>query len=42
MIEAMRRLVAAGRTLVVASHDPDVLAAADAITSLRDGRVVAA
>jgi ABC-type lipoprotein export system ATPase subunit len=42
VIEAMRHLVAAGRTLVVASHDPDVIAAAFAVTSLRDGRVVAA
>jgi putative ABC transport system ATP-binding protein len=42
VIAAMRHLVAAGRTLVVASHDPDVFAAAGAITSLRDGRVVAA
>jgi ABC-type lipoprotein export system ATPase subunit len=42
VIEAMRHLVAAGRTLVAASHDPDVIAAADAVVALRDGRVVAA
>ncbi len=40
VIAAMRDLVASGRTLVVASHDPDVIAAADAVVSLRDGRVV--
>jgi ABC-type lipoprotein export system ATPase subunit len=42
VIAAMRDLVAAGRTLVVASHDADVIAAADAVTWLHDGRVVAA
>jgi putative ABC transport system ATP-binding protein len=42
VIEAMRDLVAAGRTLVVASHDSEVIAAADAVTELHDGRVVAA
>jgi ABC-type lipoprotein export system ATPase subunit len=42
VIEAMRSLVAAGRTLVVASHDPDVIAVADDVTALHDGRVVAA
>jgi putative ABC transport system ATP-binding protein len=40
LIEAMRALVAAGRTLVVASHDPAVIDAADAVVQLRDGRVV--
>jgi ABC-type lipoprotein export system ATPase subunit len=42
VIAAMRDLVAAGRTLVVASHDADVIAAADTVTWLHDGRVVAA
>ncbi|HTE72532.1 MAG TPA: ATP-binding cassette domain-containing protein [Actinomycetes bacterium] len=41
VIEAMRDLVATGRTLVVASHDPAVIAAADAMVTLRDGRVLA-
>jgi len=40
VIDAMRHLVGTGRTLVVASHDPDVIAAADAVLTLRDGRVV--
>jgi ABC-type lipoprotein export system ATPase subunit len=37
----MRDLAAAGRTLVVASHDAAVIAAADEVVTLRDGRVVA-
>lgn len=40
VIDAMRHLVATGRTLVVASHDPEVIAAADAVVPLHDGRVV--
>lgn len=40
LVEAMRRLVDLGATLVVASHDPAVIAAADHVVTLRDGRVV--
>jgi ABC-type lipoprotein export system ATPase subunit len=40
LIESMRELVRRGSTLVVASHDPAVMAAADDLVSLRDGRVV--
>jgi len=42
LIDAMRALVATGRTLVVSSHDPAVVAAADTVVQLRDGQVVAA
>jgi ABC-type lipoprotein export system ATPase subunit len=42
LVRTMRGLVARGTTLVVASHDAGVIAAADAVVSLRDGRVVAA
>jgi ABC-type lipoprotein export system ATPase subunit len=41
LVEAMRRLVARGATLVVTSHDPAVVDAADHRVHLRDGRVVA-
>jgi ABC-type lipoprotein export system ATPase subunit len=41
VIGAMRDLVAAGRTLLVASHDPAVIGAADHVVELRDGAVVA-
>lgn len=41
LIETMRDLTASGRTLVVASHDAAVIAAADEVVTLRDGRVVA-
>lgn len=39
LIETMGDLVAAGTTLVVASHDPAVLHAADDVVRLRDGQV---
>jgi ABC-type lipoprotein export system ATPase subunit len=42
LIEAMRALVDAGRTLVVSSHDAAVIDAADTVVQLRDGRVVPA
>lgn len=38
LVETMRSLVARGATLVVASHDPAVIAAADHVVELRDGR----
>jgi putative ABC transport system ATP-binding protein len=38
LVENMRSLVARGATLVVASHDPAVIAAADHVVELRDGR----
>jgi putative ABC transport system ATP-binding protein len=41
LIEAMRALVARGATLIVASHDASVIAAADHLVALRDGRVAA-
>jgi ABC-type lipoprotein export system ATPase subunit len=40
LIEAMRTLVERGATLVVTSHDPTVIAAADRVLVLDDGRVV--
>jgi ABC-type lipoprotein export system ATPase subunit len=40
LIEAMRRLVALGATLVVTSHDAAVIGAADHLVTLRDGQVV--
>ena len=42
LVGAMRSLVDRGATLVVASHDPAVIATADHVVTLRDGRVVAA
>lgn len=42
LVEAMRSLVELGATLVVSSHDPMVIAAADDVVMLRDGRVVPA
>lgn len=41
LVDAMRGLVAIGATLVVSSHDPEVIAAADHVVHLRDGQVVA-
>lgn len=41
LVEAMRRLVELGTTLVVTSHDPLVIDAADHVVMLRDGRTVA-
>ncbi|MGH9114016.1 MAG: ATP-binding cassette domain-containing protein, partial [Acidimicrobiales bacterium] len=38
LVETMRSLVARGATLVVASHDLAVIAAADHVVELRDGR----
>lgn len=40
LVEAMRGLVGRGATLVVSSHDPVVIDAADHTVHLRDGRVV--
>jgi ABC-type lipoprotein export system ATPase subunit len=40
LVEAMGRLVRAGATLVVTSHDRSVIDAADHVVELRDGRVV--
>ena len=40
LVETMRSLVARSATLVVASHDPAVIAAADHVVELRDGRRV--
>jgi putative ABC transport system ATP-binding protein len=40
LVASMRALVARGITLVVASHDPAVVAAADHRVALRDGSVV--
>jgi putative ABC transport system ATP-binding protein len=42
LVDAMRSLVDRGATLVVASHDPTVIAVADHVVRLRDGRVVPA
>jgi ABC-type lipoprotein export system ATPase subunit len=42
LVDAMRSLVDRGATLVVASHDPTVIAVADHVVLLRDGRVVPA
>jgi ABC-type lipoprotein export system ATPase subunit len=39
LVDAMRGLVDGGASLVVASHDPAVIAAADHVVALRDGRV---
>jgi putative ABC transport system ATP-binding protein len=41
LVSAMQDLVALGATLVVTSHDPSVIAAADDVVWLRDGRVEA-
>jgi putative ABC transport system ATP-binding protein len=41
LVATMRELVALGATLVVASHDPAVVAAADHTITLRDGSVAA-
>ncbi|HEY9555393.1 MAG TPA: ABC transporter ATP-binding protein, partial [Acidimicrobiales bacterium] len=41
LIETMRTLVELGGTLVIASHDAAVIAAADHVVRLQDGRVVA-
>jgi putative ABC transport system ATP-binding protein len=38
LIAAMRSLVAGGQTLVAATHDPAVIAAADTVIMLRNGR----
>lgn len=40
LVEIMRGLVGRGATLVVASHDATVVAAADRVVQLQDGRVV--
>ncbi len=40
LIEVLRTLVDQGATLVVASHDGAVVAAADDMVAIRDGRVV--
>ena len=40
LVDALRTLVDRGGTLVVASHDDDVVAAADHVVAIRDGRVV--
>jgi ABC-type lipoprotein export system ATPase subunit len=40
LIDAVRALVARGTTVVIASHDAAVIAAADHVLRLRDGRVV--
>jgi ABC-type lipoprotein export system ATPase subunit len=39
LVETMRGLVDGGANLVVASHDAAVIAAADHVVALRDGRV---
>jgi putative ABC transport system ATP-binding protein len=39
LVSIMRELVGRGATLVVASHDAAVVAAADHVVNLRDGRV---
>ena len=41
LVDAMCRLIDRGATLVVASHDPAVIDAADQVVTLRDGRVAA-
>ena len=40
LIDTLHALVAAGRTLVISSHDPAVIAAADTVIHLRDGHLV--
>ena len=40
VIEVLARLHAAGRTLVVVTHSPDVAAAATRVVAMRDGEVV--
>lgn len=40
LVGTMRTLVAGGSTLIVTSHDHDVIAAADDVVTLRDGRLV--
>ena len=42
LVDAMRGLIDGGATLVVASHDPAVIGAADHFVTLRDGRVAVA
>jgi putative ABC transport system ATP-binding protein len=39
LVEAMLNLVDRGASLIIASHDPAVIAAADHVVTLRDGRV---
>lgn len=39
VVGAMRRLADEGATIVASSHDPDLIAAADDVVYLRDGRV---
>ncbi|MET0145783.1 MAG: ATP-binding cassette domain-containing protein [Ilumatobacteraceae bacterium] len=41
LIATMRDLVDRGATLVVTSHDPELVAAADHVVTISDGRVVA-
>jgi ABC-type lipoprotein export system ATPase subunit len=40
LLDAVRGLIDAGTTVVMASHDLDAIAAADHVVRLRDGRVV--
>ena len=42
LIDAMRDLVALGTSMVVTSHDPTLIAAADHVVTLHDGAVVPA
>ena len=42
VIEMLLKVPASGRTLLLATHDPDVAAACDHTLHLRDGRVVSA
>jgi putative ABC transport system ATP-binding protein len=41
ILEILRRLADAGRTIVLVTHDPDVAARADRILVLEDGRITA-
>ena len=40
MLELLSSVQRLGKTLVVVSHDPDVLRAADRVVSMRFGRIV--
>ena len=39
VLQAIRTLVDSGRSCIVASHNPEVLAAADRVVEMRDGRL---
>ena len=40
VIDALHQLAGSGRTVIVASHDPEMIGAADHVARLSDGRIV--